>query len=44
MKLKLVMTFFYDHVLGCYVYLMHSIYDISWQDIKENLKFKLKCM
>jgi hypothetical protein len=23
---------------------MHSMYDISWPDIKEKLKFKLKCM
>jgi len=38
------MTFFYDQVLFCYVYLMHSMYDISWLDIKEKLKFKLKSM
>ena len=42
--LSLVMTFFYDLVLFCYVCLMHSMYDISWLDIKEKLKLELKCM
>jgi len=39
---SLVITFFYDQVLFCYVCLMHSMYDISWLDIKEKLKFKVK--
>jgi len=38
------MTLIYDHVLFCHVCLMHSMYDISWEDIKEKLKFELKCM
>jgi len=38
------MTFISDHDLFCYVCFMHSMYDIFWPDIKENLKFKLKCM